>query len=246
MNSNVMKRMWNQRAQLDTFFYIETKFWNGDLDAFFNLGEERAQLILDPVIPELTIPAKQASVLEIGCGVGRFSRALAKRFSKVIAVDVSDEMIRQARQLSSYNDYPNLEFHATDGVTMAFVEAASIDFVFSYEVFQHMPSVEVVSHNFKEIRRILKPSGLALIHLRTESSFSWKKVRLIVKKLLPESVWKLIGVKPLTFDKTWIGLSLNHQKIQQLCQSNSLKLLQFREDPTHSPGERIFALVTPI
>ena len=40
---------------------------------------------------------KQMRVLEIGCGAGRVTRALASVFGEVYAVDISGEMVRQAR-----------------------------------------------------------------------------------------------------------------------------------------------------
>ena len=95
---------------------------------------------MDPVLPALATPASDSSALEVGCGLGRFSRSLAARFREVTAVDVSDEMVTRARDLSPADRYPNLTFHASDGISLPFVPSASIDFAFSYEVFQHMPS----------------------------------------------------------------------------------------------------------
>ena len=101
MAENLMKSKWNERAKKDAFYYIETTFYNGNIDAFFAFGEERTKLILDLIITQFIPSARNASVLEIGCGLGRFSRALSKRFRRVIAVDIADEMIRQAKELSS-------------------------------------------------------------------------------------------------------------------------------------------------
>ena len=39
-------------------------------------------------------------VLEIGCGAGRLTRALANFFGEVHAVDISGEMVAQARKRS--------------------------------------------------------------------------------------------------------------------------------------------------
>src|SRR5437870_5642065 len=105
-----MRHRWNQRAQTDAFHYVETTFWNGDQEAFFKIGEERTRLVIDPILPSLSRPASTSTALEIGCGLGRFSRALASRFGKVIALDVSDEMIRQAQGLHPRDIFKNLSF----------------------------------------------------------------------------------------------------------------------------------------
>lgn len=246
MDTSQMKGMWNQRAKLDAFYYVESSFWDGNIDAFFALGEERAQLFIDPIIAEMTPSASKACALEIGCGVGRFSRALASRLSSVVAVDVSDEMVHLARKLHPSDQYPNLRFCATDGKSISSVQAGSIDFVFSYEVFQHMPSFEVILNNFHDIRRVLQPRGVALIHLRTEPLLSLTTGKHFMKHFVPERVWTLLKIAPLTIDSTWTGRSLNRKSIQKLCNLADLKLLNLIDDPTHSPGTRKFLLATPV
>jgi ubiquinone/menaquinone biosynthesis C-methylase UbiE len=52
-----------------------------------------------------------------------------------------------------------IEFLASDGVSLP-QEANSADFVWSYEVFQHMPSHDIVMGNLREVQRILKPTGI--------------------------------------------------------------------------------------
>ena len=50
---------------------------------------------------------KQMRVLEIGCGAGRVTRALASVFGEVYAVDISGEMVRHAR--AALADLPNVQ-----------------------------------------------------------------------------------------------------------------------------------------
>ena len=215
MPDNLMKNKWNKRAKKDVSYYIKTTFYDGDVDAFFALGEERTQLIVDPIITQLVPSASNASVLEIGCGLGRFSRALSKRFRSVIAVDVADEMIRQAKELSSEEQYANLNFYTTDGTSLSLIESESVDFVFSYEVFQYMPSLKVILNNFTEILRVLKITGKALIHLRTETVPPLTKFRIFAKSHLPKFLLKLLELSSI--DKTWTGTTLNTKNIDQLC-----------------------------
>jgi ubiquinone/menaquinone biosynthesis C-methylase UbiE len=54
------------------------------------------------------IPKPSRQVLEIGCGTGRFSRLLAQHTEKVLAIDLSPEMIRIAQERSRV--HPNIEF----------------------------------------------------------------------------------------------------------------------------------------
>lgn len=54
------------------------------------------------------IPPNCKTVLDIGCGSGEFSRMLSSKSEKVIAVDISSEMISLAKSKSE--DYNNIEY----------------------------------------------------------------------------------------------------------------------------------------
>lgn len=54
------------------------------------------------------VPEKCGNALEIGCGTGAFARRLAERCRRVVALDLSAEMIRVARSRS--DQLENLDF----------------------------------------------------------------------------------------------------------------------------------------
>jgi SAM-dependent methyltransferase len=245
MNSDSMKQMWNKRAEKDAFYYVESAFWDGDISRFFSLGEERVKLLVDPYLPLLSVSETNVYAIEIGCGLGRFSRSFAQRFKHVVGVDVSDEMIRQAKELNP-SSIQNLEFKATDGAFYPFISSNSIDFCFSYEVFQHMPSSEIILNNFKEINRVLKSDGIALIHVMTDNGFFVKVAKKFIKSLIPESIWKALGFSPFKFDSTWTGTSLSRNQIKTICDKAELTIMQYIDDPTHGTGDRMFLLLKPI
>ena len=97
--------------------------------------------------------------LEIGCGSGRLMRAMSRHFVEIHGVDVSDEMIALARE--RLQDIPHAYPHVTEGASLSQFEGESFDFVYSYTVFQHIPSREVVLRYLREIQRILRVGGLA-------------------------------------------------------------------------------------
>jgi ubiquinone/menaquinone biosynthesis C-methylase UbiE len=108
-----------------------------------------------------TVGYEPGTVLEIGCGAGRITRMLAGTFAKVIATDVSSDMIEYAR---SRIKNEKIEWQETDGDILPAADN-SLDAVFSCHVFQHFPSNTVQLQMFKEINRVLKPSGTFLVHL---------------------------------------------------------------------------------
>ncbi|WP_009632864.1 class I SAM-dependent methyltransferase [Synechocystis sp. PCC 7509] len=246
MTTPLMKQMWNQRAKKDAFYYVESAFWDGDVEKFFLLGEERTQLILDPMLKDMNVDIQKSHILEIGCGLGRFSRQLSQRFQQVTAVDVSDEMINQARELHPSNLYPNLHLQSTNGTSLDFILSSSIDFVFSYEVFQHMPSPEIILNNLKEIHRVLRPQGIAYIHLMNDQGKLKKAIKKFIKHLTPQKFLQTFGFAPFTFDPTWTGTSLSTKQIQEFCKLTNLKLINLMDDPTHGSGDRVFLLASSV
>ena len=130
-----MQQGWNARAARDPFFYVETTYWDGDVDHFFERGENTAHLLIDRLQSQYGSAREVA--LDLGCGLGRFSRALSRRFASVIAVDVSDKMIAAAKQLHTDSNYSNITFETNNGVNLQIADN-TVDFAWSYEVFQHM------------------------------------------------------------------------------------------------------------
>ena len=103
--------------------------------------------------------------VEIGCGPGRVTAALAEDFGRVIAVDVSPDLLEIARR----HVPPNVELRQVDGAVLP-LGTAEADAVFSVHVFQHLETVDVVTSYLSEIRRVLRPGGTAMLHIQTASS----------------------------------------------------------------------------
>jgi len=97
-------------------------------------------------------------VLEIGCGAGRVTRALAKFFGEVHAVDVSGEMVRLAQQ--AVKEHPKAFVYQNNGKDLSAVPDIPFDFAFSSIVFQHIPSREIIENYVKEVHRLLRPGAL--------------------------------------------------------------------------------------
>lgn len=104
---------------------------------------------------------RTGSVLEIGCGAGRITNRLAQDFARVTATDVSEGMLRYARErvLGA-----NIEWKMSNGSTLP-AEGNSLDAVFSCHVLQHFQSNGAQLDCFAEMRRVLMPGGTLLVHL---------------------------------------------------------------------------------
>lgn len=61
------------------------------------------------------LPERRGHALEIGCGTGNFARLLAERAGRVLALDLSPQMIRLARERSA--SYSNIDFLEGDAMS---------------------------------------------------------------------------------------------------------------------------------
>jgi ubiquinone/menaquinone biosynthesis C-methylase UbiE len=157
---NRMRDQWDERAKENARHYVATarKEWNDE--EYFESGREnvRREILTDMGNICQGRDPKSMSVLEIGCGSGRITRALAETFGQVYAVDISGEMIRQAREALA--DMPNAHVFQNNGADLTVLGDIQVDFAFSYIVFQHIPSREVIRSYVREVHRLLRPGGL--------------------------------------------------------------------------------------
>jgi SAM-dependent methyltransferase len=82
------------------------------------------------------VPAGCRWALDVGCGSGAFSRLLAGRAERVLALDLSPQMIRMAKQRSA--GVANIDYQAGDVRTWAF-PAERFDCIASIATLHHLP-----------------------------------------------------------------------------------------------------------
>ena len=155
-----MRMDWNARARENARHYVATGREDWSDDDFFASGRTAVQseILTDMANICQGQDPKQMRVLEIGCGAGRLTRALADIFGEVHAVDVSDEMILQAERALA--DKPNAHVYLNNGEDLCVLPPVTFDFAFSYIVFQHIPSLHVIESYVREVQRVLRPGGL--------------------------------------------------------------------------------------
>ncbi len=161
LDAEVCRRMredWDRRAREDAKYYVAFGRRGQDDEEFFATGRELARGLARELerLPPGNPRARRA--LEIGCGLGRLMLPLADFFGEIHGVDVSEEMVRLARE--KLRHIPHAHVHLTDGADLAAFADESFDFVYSYAVFQHIPSREVVMDYWREARRVLKNGGI--------------------------------------------------------------------------------------
>src|SRR3954447_93264 len=159
-----MRQDWDQRARENARYYVASGQEQWSDEEYFRSGEINVEreILTDLGNVCQGMDPKQMRVLEIGCGTGRITRALAKFFGEVYAVDISGEMVRQARH--ALRDFPNAYVFQNNGRDLGVVRQAAgevpLDFAFSYIVFQHIPSRAVIENYVRDVNALLRPGAL--------------------------------------------------------------------------------------
>jgi ubiquinone/menaquinone biosynthesis C-methylase UbiE len=102
------------------------------------------------------IPTRCENTLEIGCGTGKFARLLAERSEHVLALDLSPNMIRIARERSK--GCPNIEFQVADVMTWEF-PTDHFDCIVCIATMHHLPLGEMLA----KMKQALKAGGTLVI-----------------------------------------------------------------------------------
>jgi 2-polyprenyl-3-methyl-5-hydroxy-6-metoxy-1,4-benzoquinol methylase len=156
-----MRREWNERAREDPHYYVAFGRRDQDDAEFFATAAD--------VVRGLRTEAKHLrpagkpfpqnlKALEIGCGPGRIMRSLSANFAEIHGTDVSDAMLHLAAD--KLRGISNAFLHHTEKSDLSLFPDESFDFIYSYAVFQHIPSREIVFRYLTESHRLLKPGGI--------------------------------------------------------------------------------------
>jgi len=105
------------------------------------------------------------AVADLGCGSGYYTLALAECVGpegRVYAVDSNEKAIQELEKKAHKGGYHNIEAHASSASDLSFIRDGSVDFVLANGLLCSMAPQHHESA-VNEMRRILKPKGLAYI-----------------------------------------------------------------------------------
>ena len=227
MSFDPHRQDWNHLAQVDALWAVltapGTKGGRWDVDEFSATGEAEIAHVLT-VAGSLGRPSRHERALDFGCGVGRLTRALAARFDSVVGVDVSTEMIEQARQHNGASPGYELRLN-TDGDLRRF-DSRSFDFVYSNIVLQHLRSVPEITGYLDELLRITRPDGLTVFGLANRIPFPYslevrRRVYALLRRLGVSESWMLRRTSLTPMRMTW----MRHEDVLQLLRDRGANLL---------------------
>lgn len=135
--------------------YFRNHPWYKDRLHDLGVAEVRQRLDLHP----------RHTLLEVGCGYGRLLWHLRPLVGHVVGVDLHEQPLTEGRELLSTRG--SADFHVGNGLNLDVVPDASVDRVVAFTVLQHMSREGVVTY-LREMRRVLRPGGQALVNFHDE------------------------------------------------------------------------------
>ena len=137
-------------------------------------------------------------------------RPMSRHFGEIHGVDVSDEMIRLASE--RLRDTPNAHPHRGSGAGLELFPDHEFDFVYSYAVFQHIPSRDVVFQYLREAFRVLRPGGVLRCQLNglpphARQYDTWSGVRITpgeIAQFARKTGFQLLALDPIWTQYMWM------------------------------------------
>ena len=177
---NRIKTYWSGRGEVDAEFSVLTnpKFTADNIQKnrleFYSIGERDFD-VLKAFFKRNNEPLEAVrSAIDFGCGVGRVSAAMARRFDQVVGVDISPGHLKKAEEWFESQKLANGSFvHLHD---LDVIDALpEVDLFYSLIVLQHNPPPMMLEMLKRLLQRVRK-DGYALFQLPTycaDYSFTW-------------------------------------------------------------------------
>lgn len=180
------------QAELDKFGALANRWWDAD-------GPQKALHALNPVrldyVRERT-RLDDARILDVGCGGGLLSEAMAQRNARVTAIDLAEDLVKVAK-LHGLESGVEVDYRVQSVESLAAEQPGSFDAVTCMEMLEHVPDPGAI---LKACATLLKPGGSLFVSTlnRTPAAFALAIVGAeYVARLLPRGTHQYAAfIKP--------------------------------------------------
>ncbi|MEO8002695.1 MAG: bifunctional 2-polyprenyl-6-hydroxyphenol methylase/3-demethylubiquinol 3-O-methyltransferase UbiG [Arenimonas sp.] len=154
------------RAEIDKFGALANRWWdeNGPQKALHQLNPARLNYVTKQ------LPLRGRRVLDVGCGGGLLSEAMAREGAEVIALDLAAELIEIAK-LHLYESNVKVDYRLQSVESLAEEMTGQFDAVTCMEMLEHVPDPSSI---LRACEKLLKPGGKLFVSTlnRTPAAFA--------------------------------------------------------------------------
>ena len=168
-----------------------------------------------------------ANLLDVGCGAGFLSNALAREGFNVVGIDASDASLTIARRHDETN---RVHYDVGDALALPY-PAASFDAVSAMDFLEHVEDPAAV---IAEAARVLRPGGTFFFHTFNRNLLAWlvviKGVEWFVKNAPPHMHLLRLFVKPA--------------ELRAMCANNGLSVVEIHGSAPVIWSKAFFRMLT--
>jgi ubiquinone/menaquinone biosynthesis C-methylase UbiE len=113
-------------------------------------------------------PRSEDTILDAGCGSGMNIERLHSKVRRIIAMDLCRGSVERARQRTQLGKMENVEVIEGNIVDIPLPDC-SVDKILCMSVLQYLSDSDV-REAFREFRRIVRPEGMVILHVKNISS----------------------------------------------------------------------------
>jgi ubiquinone/menaquinone biosynthesis C-methylase UbiE len=231
-----IKANWEEFARRDPLWSIlpfpEKKDNRWTVQELFQNGDREIDHIME-YLRDKRIPVRGGAMLDFGCGVGRLTQACSRHFDKCVGIDISEGMIKLAREFNAHND--KCEFAVNNSTDLAAYGPDSFDMIYSNIVFQHIPPVYSKGY-IREFLRVIRNGGVIIFQITVaEVPGAGTKLRNLLKRAVPRPLRRLY--KKYKYG-TWAIKDMycvGRRELEAFIAANNGEIIDVVDDPSSLP-----------
>ncbi len=169
------------------------------------------------ILPRIHSFVPTGTILEIAPGYGRCTQYLKDLGERLVVIDLAGRCIEHCRE--RFADARNIEYHVNDGRSLAMLDDASIDFVFSYDSLVHAEA-DVIGDYLSELSAKLKPDGVGFIHHSNIGGY--RRSAAVAKRMPPKLASGMIKMGLIVDVWSWRAESMIAETFVEQCEQAGL------------------------
>ena len=163
-------------AEKSKFNSLASEWWDpdGELQTLHDINPTRLAYIADHV------DLSEKKILDVGCGGGLLSEALASKGGLVTGIDVSEHLIEVADEHSKQANL-NVSYNCTTVEDFSSIHENSFDVITCMELLEHVPDPQSIINACK---LLIKPGGLLFLSTINRNLKAYLQTKIAAEYLL--------------------------------------------------------------